>query len=168
MAVACRTSSARRQSTFRPELTQAIDCGLQGKGTRGRNGGPQGDLYVLLLVRDHEIFRRDEADLHCQVKINVAEAALGAKISVPTLEGEETHTVRPGTQSGSRLLLRGKGVPKLRGSRRGDLYAHLEVHIPKKLNRDQRELFERLGKALKAAPEHADGGFFGKLRHGLR
>lgn len=169
----CRGSGIepiQRKKTI--SIPAGVDTGnrmrLSGEGNAGRNGGPRGDLYVLLRVRDHEIFRREESDLHCRVKINVAEAALGAKIKVPTLEGEEIHTLRPGTQAGSRLLLRGKGVPKLRGSRRGNLYAHVDVDIPRKLNRDQRELFERLGEALKTDREATEGGFFGKLRDGLR
>jgi molecular chaperone DnaJ len=169
----CRGSGLEQvQRTRRIDIPAGVDTGnrmrLAGEGNAGSSGGARGDLYVLIHVRRHDVFRREEADLHCRVKINVSQAALGARIKVPTLEGEETHTVRPGTQSGSRLLLRGKGVPKLRGSRRGDLYAHLDVDIPKRLNRDQRALFERLGEALEADPQPADGGFFGKLREGLR
>ena len=83
---------------------------------------------------------------------------------MPTLEGEEVHNVKSGTQSGARLLLRGKGIPKLRGNRRGDLYAHVEVDIPRKLSKDQRRLFEQLGTALDGEPRSSDSGLFSKFR----
>ena len=159
----------RVQRKRRVDIPAGVDEGnrmrLPGEGNSGANGGPRGDLYVLIHVREHKLFRRDEADLHCTVHINVAQAALGAKVSVPTLEGDETHNVKPGTQSGSRLLLRGRGIPKLRGSRRGDLYAHVEVDIPQRLTRDQRKLFEELGQALEGESKQSDGGLFGKFRH---
>lgn len=169
----CRASGQQRvQRKRRIEIPAGVDQGsrmcLPGEGNAGSNGGPRGDLYVIIHVREHEIFRREDADLHCQVRINVAQAALGARVRVPTLEGEETHTVKPGTQSGARLLLRGKGVPHVRGSRRGNLYAHIEVDIPKTLNHGQRALFEQLGKALESDPQPPGNGFFGKLRDGLR
>ena len=169
----CRGGGLQRIHRKRKiDIPAGIDTGnrmrLSGEGNAGTNGGPRGDLYVRVHVREHELFRRDKADLHCRIHINVAQAVLGAKVQVPTLEGEETHTVRPGTQSGNRLRLRGRGIPKLRGSRRGDLYAHLEVDIPKKLSRKQRELFEELGETFKTDGRPLDSGFFGKLRDGLR
>jgi len=141
---------------------------LSGEGRSGSHGGPHGDLYVLIHVREHEIFEREDADIHCHVQINVAQAALGAKVSIPTLEGEEVHTIRPGTQSGARLVLRGKGIQRVRSSRRGDLYAHVDVQIPKKLSSEQRELFEKLGAALVAGRDPEEESFFDKLRDGFR
>ena len=169
----CRGSGLQKvQRTRKVDIPAGVDTGIRmrlaGEGNAGINGGPRGDLYVFLSVREHSIFRREDADLHCDVRINVAQAALGSKVSVPTLEGDEVHTIKPGTQSGARLLLRGKGVPRLRGSRRGDLYAHVEVQIPKKLSSEQRNLFEQLDEQLRKEAGAADGGFFGKLRDGLR
>lgn len=140
---------------------------MRGSGNAGVNGGPSGDLYVLIRVRGHEVFERKDSDLHCRVKVNVAQAALGAKVSVPTLEGEEVHSIKPGTQSGDRLFIRGKGVPHVRGSQRGNLYAHVDVEVPKRLSRQQRELFEQLGASLETDRSDSDRGFFGKLRDGL-
>ena len=169
----CRGNGLQQvQRTRKVDIPPGVDTGirmrLSGEGNAGINGGPRGDLYVLLSVREHSVFRREDADLHCDVQINVAQAALGSRVSVPTLEGDEVHTIKPGTQSGARLLLRGKGVPRLRGNRRGDLYAHVEVGIPKKLSSEQRKLFEQLAEELKADASAADSGFFGKLRDGLR
>ncbi len=167
----CRGEGRRRvQRNRRIDIPAGINEGnrmrIPGAGNVGTGGGPPGDLYVLIHVREHDLFHRDEADLHCTVRINVAQAALGSEISVPTLEGEETHTVKPGTQSGARLMLRGKGIPKLRGSRRGDLYAHVEVEIPTKLTREQRRLFESLRTALDGEDSKSHGGLLGKLHLG--
>ena len=154
------------------DIPAGVDDGmrlrLSGEGGVGSNGGPRGDLYVQIHVREHEIFKREDADIHCHVSINVAQAALGAKVAIPTLEGEEIHTIKPGTQSGARLMLRGKGIQHVRGSRRGDLYAHVDVEIPKRLNREQRELFEQLGTTLTVEQTSDEDSFFDKLRDGFR
>ncbi len=167
----CRGEGRRRaQRNRRIDIPAGVDEGnqmrLAGEGNAGTNGGPSGDLFILIRVGKHDLFRRDGADIHCTVRINVAQAALGSEISVPTLEGEQTHHVKPGTQSGARLMLRGQGVPKLRGGRRGDLYAHLEVGIPTKLTREQRKLFESLAESLGGAGEEPDPGLLGKFRIG--
>ena len=154
------------------DIPAGVDDGmrlrLSGEGGVGSNGGLRGDLYVQIHVGEHEIFRREEADIHCDVRINVAQAALGAKVAIPTLEGEETHTIKPGTQSGARLMLRGKGIQHVRSSRRGDLYAHVDVEIPKKLSREQRELFEQLGAVLGAGQDPEEESFFENLRDRFR
>ena len=154
------------------DIPAGVDHGmrlrLSGEGGAGSNGGPRGDLYVLIQVREHEIFKREDADIHCHVRVNVAQAALGAKIPIPTLEGEEVHHIKPGTQSGARLMLRGKGVQQVRSSRRGNLYAHVDVEIPKRLSSKQRELFEQLGTALAGGRGAEDESFFDKLRDGFR
>ena len=168
---ACRGEGLRQvQRKRRVDIPAGVDEGnrmrLAGEGNVGPNGGPRGDVYVLVHVREHDVFERDQSDLHCTVQINVAQAALGGRVRIPTLGGDRVHSVRPGTQPGARLRLRGEGIPRLRGGRRGDLYAHIEVEIPKKLNRDQRALFERLGKALDGESRSSDGSLFGKFRHG--
>ena len=169
----CRGRGLQRvQRKRKVDIPAGVDDGmrlrLSGEGGVGSQGGPRGDLYVLIQVREHEIFKREDADIHCNVSINVAQAALGAKISIPTLEGEEIHTVKPGTQSGARLMLRGKGIQRVRSGRRGDLYAHVHVQIPKKLSGQQRELFEQLGAALVAGQDPDEESFFDKLRDGFR
>lgn len=154
------------------DIPAGVDDGTQmrltGEGNAGRNGGPRGDLYVLIRVDEHDVFRRENSDLHCTVRINIAQAALGSPIQVPTLEGGEVHTVKPGTQSGTHLLLRGKGVAQVRGRRRGDLYAHLEVDVPKRLTADQRRLLEELGKTFDGPSPPPQNGIFSKIRDGLR
>ena len=169
----CRGEGSQRvQRTKKVDIPAGIDNGdsmrLSGQGNAGANGGPSGDLYVVVRVREHDDFERDGADLHCTVRINVAQAALGARVEVPTLRGDETIELRPGTRAGDRRKLPGKGVHRLRGHGRGDLYAHIEVDIPKKLTRTQRKLFEELRDTFDGRDADADGGFFGKFRDSHR
>ena len=156
----------------RLDIPAGVDDGIQIKlareGNAGTNGGQRGDLYVLLRVPEHDTFRRTKSDLHVQVRINVAMAALGGKVSIPTLEGTWDLHIKPGTQSGSRLRLRGKGVHQVKTSKRGDLYANIEVVIPEKLTREQRKLFEQLDKHLEKDPPSTNNGFFHKLMDNLQ
>lgn len=117
---------------------------FSGLGEAGTNGGPAGDLYVVLHVKDHPFFERKGNDLHCVVPISFTQAALGAEIKVPTLEGEHTLKVPEGTQSGQTLRIRNKGVPTLNGHGKGDLFVEARIQTPTKLNKRQRELLEEL------------------------
>jgi molecular chaperone DnaJ len=137
---------------------------LSQEGNPGASGGPPGDLYVILKVREHPIFDRNANDLHCRVPVNVAQAALGADLEVPTLDGMERIKLAEGTQTGSRFRIRGKGVPHVNGHGRGDLFVHIEVKVPGKLNRAQRELFEKLREALPVENEPAEKGLFEKVK----
>ena len=167
----CRgRGQSREQRKREVRIPAGVDDGTQirlsGEGNSGSLGGPNGDLYVLVHVRPHEVFRREKADLHCTVQINVAQAVLGARVRIPTLEGDEILSVKPGTQSGSRLMIRGRGVHQLQSSRRGNLYAHIKVDIPRKLTKHQRRLFEDLSKSFGGDSRSSDGGLFGKFRSG--
>jgi molecular chaperone DnaJ len=114
----------------------------------GRQGGPPGNLYVVLDVEPHPIFQRRGDDVLLELRINVAQAALGADVKVPTLEGEEEVAISPGIQSGTVLRLRNKGVPHLRKNGRGDELVLVRVDVPTKLSREQKRLFNELGKTL--------------------
>jgi molecular chaperone DnaJ len=117
---------------------------FSGLGEAGVHGGPAGDLYVVLHVKDHPFFERQGTDLHCVVPISFTQAALGSEIQVPTLEGEHTLKIPEGTQSGAVLKMRGKGVPVLNGHGKGDLFVEVRVQTPTKLNKHQRELLQEL------------------------
>jgi len=120
---------------------------LRGEGEPGRYGGPPGDLYVIIHVEPHEVFEREGDDIFCTVEVSFPQAAMGATIKVPTLDGEEEVKLPAGTQSGEILRFRGKGVPHLRGSGRGDQVLQVAVGVPKELTKRQRELlaeFERI------------------------
>jgi molecular chaperone DnaJ len=115
-----------------------------GVGEAGVHGGPAGDLYVVLHVKEHPFFERQGNDLYCEIPISVTQAALGAEIQVPTLEGEQTLKIPEGTQSGTTLKLRNKGVPVLNGHGKGDLFVEVRVQTPTKLTKRQRELLQEL------------------------
>jgi molecular chaperone DnaJ len=137
---------------------------LTGEGEAGVSGGPPGDLYVVISIRVHPLFERDGPDLHCQVPISFPQAALGTEIEAPTLEGKVSLRVPEGTQSGKVLRLRGKGLPTLRSSTRGDQLVHIFVEVPGKLTRRQRELLEEFAAEGGAEVSPVQRGFLEKLR----
>lgn len=138
---------------------------LANEGQPGGNGGPSGDLYVFLKVREHPFFERREQDLHCTIPVNVAQAALGAEIEVPTLEGPFKVKIPEGTQSGGQIRIRHRGVPVVNGSGRGDLYVHIEVRTPSRLSREQRKLFEQLRDTLPVDNAPSEKGIFEKVKN---
>jgi molecular chaperone DnaJ len=141
------------QRKLQIKIPPGVDSGTQlritGEGESGMAGGPPGDLYVVIRVGEHAFFRREGTDLHCDVPITVAQAALGASVLVPTLGDEPASLKVPeGTQSGTSFRLRSKGVPHIGSKHRGDLHVTVRVVIPTRLSPDQRKLFEQLGKTL--------------------
>jgi len=139
---------------------------VPGEGEVGANGGPSGDLYVVLQVREHPFFERRNADLYCTIPISVTQAALGAEVSVPGLAGEEKVKIPEGTQTGSIFRLKGKGLPDPHGGGKGDLYVNVRVVTPAKLNREQRRMLEQLGQTLEAdnLPVQRSSSFFDKVK----
>jgi molecular chaperone DnaJ len=149
----CRgTKQVRVTRELSVSIPPGVDDGtrirLAGEGEVGTHGGPRGNLYIVLEVDPHPVFRRRGDDLLVEIEINVAQAALGTEIEVPTLEGEETISIDPGTQTDTVLRLANKGVPHLKRNGRGDELVLLRVAIPEKLTREQRSLFEALGETL--------------------
>ena len=139
-------------------------CGCRRKAQPGANGGPPGDLYVVLKVKEHAIFERHEDDLHCTIPVNMAQAALGAEIEVPTLEEPHKLKIPEGTQTGAQFRMRHKGVPHVNGHARGDLFVHIDVKMPAKLTREQKKLFEQLRETLPADNQPAEKGMFEKVK----
>jgi molecular chaperone DnaJ len=131
-----------------PGISTGQQLRLQHEGEAGSAGGPPGNLFVVVHVQEHEFFRRDGNNLFCEVAVNFTTVALGGEIQVPTLDGEESVKVAEGTQTGTTLKLRGKGMPDVNGRGRGDLFATVQVQTPKRLTKDQRQLLEQLAKAL--------------------
>jgi molecular chaperone DnaJ len=142
--------SAERKIKVRipPGIATGQQLRLQGEGEAGYAGGPAGSLYVVVHVQEHEYFRRDGMNLFCEVPVNYPTVALGGEIEVPTLDGVETVKVPEGTQTGTTLRLRGKGMPDVNGRGRGDLFATVQVRTPKKLTKEQRQTIEQLAKVL--------------------
>lgn len=142
----------RRKRKLAVTIPAGVDDGIQirlnQEGEAGLNGGRPGDLYVVVRVRDHEYFERYDTDIHLPLPISILQATLGAKISVPTLDGEEEITIPAGTQPGDTFTLRGKGVPFIRSGRRGDQVVTARVEIPKSLSEDQKRLFKELADSM--------------------
>lgn len=137
-----------RQRTVDAKIPAGVEDGTRirftGLGEAGAFGGPAGDLYVVLHVKEHPFFEREGTDLHCVIPISYTQAALGTEIFVPTLEGDQTLKVPEGVQSGTIIRVRGKGVPVLNGHGKGDLFVELRVQTPTKLSKRQRELLGEL------------------------
>src|SRR5438445_10672986 len=155
-----REARVLRQRTVDAKIPAGAEDGTRirfsGLGEGGVHGGPPGDLYVVLHVKEHAFFEREGNDLHCVIPVSYGQAALGAEIPIPTLEGEQTLKVPEGTQSGTRLRIRGKGVPVLNGRGKGDLFVEVRVQTPSKLTKRQRELLQELDGYTKVEnkPEH--------------
>ncbi|MQA30664.1 MAG: molecular chaperone DnaJ [Luteitalea sp.] len=143
-----RTKERKITVKIPPGIATGQQLRLQNEGEGGTGGGPPGHLYVVVHVQEHEFFRRDGVNLFCEVAVNFTTVALGGEIQVPTLDGAENVKVPEGTQTGTTLRLRGKGMPDVGGKGRGDLFATVQVQTPRKLTREQRQLLEQLAKAL--------------------
>jgi len=149
----------RREKKLKVSIPAGVDNGTQMRlsqeGQPGANGGPPGDLFVLMRVTAHPIFERHEYDLHCTLPVNLAQAALGTSVELMTFDGMQTVKIPEGSQPGARMRLKGLGVPHVNSSSRGDLFVHLAVKVPHKLTGEQRKLLEQLGELLPAenAPE---------------
>jgi molecular chaperone DnaJ len=158
----------RRERRLKVNIPAGVDTGtrlrLSNEGQPGARGGPPGDLYVVISVKEHPIFDREESDLRCTVPINVAQAALGTEIDILTFDGLQTVKIAEGTQQGSKVRLKGLGVPHLNGHGRGDLYIHVDVKIPPKLTREQRKLFEQLRETLPAENEPTERSLLDKVK----
>jgi molecular chaperone DnaJ len=158
----------RKERKLKVNIPAGVDTGnrlrLTGEGQPGVNGGPPGDLYVFIAVKEHPIFDRSESDLHCTVPVNIAQAALGTDVDILTFDGLQTVKVPEGTQSGSKVRLKNLGVPRLNGHGRGDLYVTIDVRVPAKLSREQRKLFEQLRDTLPVENEPAEKSLLDKVK----
>ncbi len=161
----CPTCNGRGQTVHRERLNVRIPAGVDtgsrvrvaGKGAPGQNGGPSGDLYIVVRVSPHPLLDRRDNDLYLDVPVTVGEAALGATVTVPTPDGEVRVKIPPGSQSGKRLRVRGHGVPALKGGSRGDLYIRIMVHVP-----------VDGGEKVRDAIREIESGYEKGLRDGLR
>jgi molecular chaperone DnaJ len=141
---------------------------LTGAGHAGEAGAPAGDLYVLIGVRADERFIREDDDLVTLVEISAPHAALGATVEVPTLDGPEEVEVAAGTQPGEVVVLRGRGMPRLRRGGAGDLRVVVNVIVPRRLTREQRKLYDKLAGSMTAENLRTDESVFAKLKRALR
>ena len=169
----CRGSGAtRKKRKLKIEIPAGVDEGnrvqIGGEGEPGDRGGPAGDLFLLIRLKEHELFTRDGEHLLCTVPVQFAQAALGAKIEVPTLDGKREVELPAGTQSGDTIVVKGAGFPRPGRTLRGDEIVQIQVVTPKKLSARQRELLEELAKLDGAAATSEDDGLVGKIKKKFR
>ncbi|HEY3737229.1 MAG TPA: molecular chaperone DnaJ [Jatrophihabitans sp.] len=170
----CPTCNAdgrvRARRTITVEVPAGIEDGMRirltGQGEVGPGGGPAGDLYIEVSEQRHDTFVREGSDLHCTVAVPMTAAALGTDLVLSTLDGEEKLDIRAGTQNGQIITLRGKGIPRLRSTARGDLHVHLEVRTPTRLDDEQERLLRELAALRRedVAAVTKNNGLFGKIR----
>jgi molecular chaperone DnaJ len=158
----------RKEKVLEVKIPAGVENGsrlrIQGEGEAGTLGGPPGDLYVVIFVEEHPFFQRQGNNIYCQIPIGLTQAVLGADIPVPTLEGEERLKIPEGTQSGSVFRLRNKGIVSLGERGRGDQFVTVNVVIPTKLTKEQRQLFEALAKISKEDDLSQERNIFDKVK----
>jgi molecular chaperone DnaJ len=170
----CPTCHGRGRHEVERKLTVKVPAGVDdgsririaGNGEAGIRGGPAGDLYVYLSIAPHPLFKRDGLDTYVDIPVSFPQATLGAAIEIPSLEGQLPLTIPAGTQTGTTLRLRGRGMPSVRGSQRGDHHVTLHVIIPTKLNKRQRELLEEYSRAGGDAVE--EKSFFDRVKDAFK
>ncbi len=159
----------RKEKTLSVNIPSGVEEGtrirLSGEGEVGFRGGPTGDLYIFLSIKPHEFFRRDGANIYCNVPIRFTDAALGGNIEVPTIDGGKVKVNIPaGTQNGHQFRLRGKGMSVMRSSTRGDMYIQANVETPVNLNKKQKELLREFDKASGKETSPESSGFFSRVK----
>jgi molecular chaperone DnaJ len=159
---------SRAEKKLRVNIPAGVDNGtrlrLQNEGNPGPPGAQPGDLYVVIKVAEHPIFERRDNHLHCTLPINIAQAALGAEVMIETFDGPQTIKIPEGTQAGAHFRLKNLGVPEVNGRGRGDLYVHIDVQVPRKLNKEQRRMFEQLRDVLPVENKPHEKSVFEKVR----
>jgi molecular chaperone DnaJ len=168
----CRGAGrVERERSMEIKIPAGVDSGsrlrIAGEGEGGEAGGPRGDLYVVIHIKEHEVFERREANLYCTKSISFSRATLGGETSVKTLDGEETLRVPSGTQTGTVFRLRGHGMPTIGGHGRGDLFVAVNIVTPTSLSREQRRLLEEFS-ALESEETGQDKGLFDKVRESFK
>ncbi len=169
----CKTcagsGTVRKDKTLNVSIPAGVEEGtrirLAGEGEVGFRGGPAGDLYIFLSVKPHPFFRRDGANIHCNVPISISSAALGGNVEVPTIDGGKVKVNIPaGTQTGHQFRLRGKGMSILRSKSRGDMYIHATVETPVNLTKRQQELLKEFDQTVTPKTNPESSGFFDKVK----
>ena len=165
----CRgTGKVRKTVKISVDIPGGVDnesvIPIRGQGEPGVNGGPNGDLYIVISVKPHKVFKRNGSDLYLEIPISFDQAALGAEIIVPTLEGKVSYKVPAGTQPGTTFRLKGKGVRNPRNDRMGDLYVKVNLEVPTKLNHKQKKAIEEMGKAVTEDCYQKKSTFADKMR----
>jgi len=156
------------EAAVKVRVPPGVDSGTrlrqQGDGEVGDSGGPAGDLIIVVTVREHPLFSRQDSEILCELPISFTQAALGGKVVVPTLDGKVELAIPPGTQNGKTFRLRGKGVPHLSGQGRGDQHVVVTVEVPRHLTKKQKELLEQLAATMGEAQTPQSKSFFERVK----
>ena len=165
----CRgTGVVRKSKKIDVKIPAGIDHGqtisLRGEGEAGKFGGPSGDLYIVVYIKKHSVFKREGMNVYVDVPITFAEAALGGKIVVPTIDGKVEFSIPEGTQSGTVFSLKGKGITSLRGTQRGHQYVTVNVEIPKKLNNNQKDILKQFQETFEPQNHSKRKKFFDSIK----
>lgn len=168
----CSTCSGsgrvRAVRTASVNVPAGIDNGqvitMSGQGEPGVRGGPAGDMYVYVTVKPHHFFKRDGYNLYCEIPLSITQAALGGEVEIPTLEGPMKHNVPEGTQAGSELRFRGKGIQMLRGNGKGDLFVTVNVDVPRKLSEKQKNLLREFEDSLTGKEYETRKSFLDRMK----
>ena len=159
---------ARKRKTVKVNIPAGIDNGqtisLRGQGHAGKNGGPNGDLLITVMVKPHDIFRREGTSVFCEAPITFTQAVLGAEMEIPTIDGKVKYTIPEGTQTGTVFRLRGKGIPVLNGHGRGDQYVTVTIETPRGLNREQKDALKTFSETLGEGNYEKQRSFFKKFK----
>jgi len=158
----------RKRKTIQVSIPAGIDNGqiisLRGQGHAGKNGGPAGDLQIVVNVRPHELFRRDGSDVFCDAPITFTQAVLGGEMEIPTIDGKVKYDIPEGTQTGTTFRLRNKGIPNVNGRGRGDQYVTVYIETPRNLNKEQKEALKKFSATLKENNYEERKSFFKKFK----
>ncbi len=158
----------RKKRTLEINIPAGVDDGqvmpIKNEGNLGSNGGPRGDVHVIIRVSEHEIFVRDGFNIYCEMPITIVQATLGDEIIVPTLDGKVKYKITEGTQTGTVFRLKGKGVQKLGSSSRGDQYVKVTIETPKHLNDEQKNLLRKFAESMGDEVHEQQKGFFDKVK----
>ncbi|MDD5987411.1 MAG: molecular chaperone DnaJ [Eubacteriales bacterium] len=162
------TGKVRKTQTISVNIPAGVDddnvITLRGQGEPGEHGGPNGDLYIVIEVKPHKLFRRRGYDLQLEIPVTFEQAALGDELTVPTLEGKVKYKIPAGTQSGTIFRLKGKGIQKVRSSGKGDLYVKVNLEVPKKLNSKQKKAIKDMSKHVTSDCYKKKSGFMDTLK----
>ncbi len=165
----CRGSGrTHKRRTVKVSIPAGIDNGqtisLRGQGHAGKNGGSAGDLLITVMIKPHELFRRDGTSVFCEAPITFTQAVLGAELEIPTIDGKVKYTIPEGTQTGTVFRLRGKGIPVLNGRGRGDQYVTVTIETPRDLTREQKDALRKFSETLGEGNYEQQKSFFKKFK----
>ena len=158
------SGQVRKRKTVKVSIPAGIDNGqiisLRGQGNAGKNGGPAGDLQIVVNVQPHQLFRRDGSDVYCDAPITFTQAVLGGELEIPTIDGKVKYDIPEGTQTGTTFRLRGKGIPNVNGRGRGDQFVTVNIETPRNLTREQKDALRKFSETLKESNYKERKSFF--------